>query len=148
MTGFSSMASTSQLYLALIKLAQEQRWYHWFAAIGRQMKDPIANTWNLPSNFTCSNCSCAPLLDLEEKLSFTLGKDVCLWNVLIGVFGWELNYQTHCTQLKWIQVPRGQCPDSQGYLFSVNTCWWKFHTKICLQRNIVLNLYWYIYLVK
>lgn len=44
---------------------------------GRHMKGPTANTLNLPSNFTCSNCFYAILLDLEEKLPFTLDKDVC-----------------------------------------------------------------------
>lgn len=113
---------------------------------GRHMKGPTANTLNLPSNFTCSNCFCATLLDLEEKLPFTLDKDVCLWN--------GFDWRCFCLRIKlsnplcsvkvWIQVPRGQCPDSQGHLFSVNSCWWKFHNKICLQRNIVFNLYWYI----
>lgn len=112
---------------------------------GRQMKGPIANTLNLPSNFTCSNYFCAPCLDLEEKLPFTLDKDLCLWNVLMGVFWLRIKLlNSLCAFKVWIQVPKGQCPDSQGHLFSVNSCWWKLHNKICLPGNRVLNLYWYI----
>lgn len=42
------------------------------------MKDPITNIINLQGYLTCSICFCPPLLGLEEKLPFTLDKDVCV----------------------------------------------------------------------